>query len=108
VEALSDSLPAPALSQTEPYDEGLANADDAGLVTDSAEQPVDAAAVMSHAELMQQHAQHSDCGIVGQRQRFKSQLVAIAAASPQDWESDAEAVMQVGWLARALISTIQP
>jgi hypothetical protein len=45
---------------------------------------------------MHQHAQHSDCGIVGQRQRFKSQLASIAAASPQSWETDAEAVMQVG------------
>jgi hypothetical protein len=92
------------LEQTEPHNEGLANAD-VELVADSAEQSVDAAAVMSHAELMQQHAQHSDCGIVGQRQRFKSQLASIAAASPQDWESDAEAVMQVGWLASALVGT---
>uniref|UniRef100_A0A383VA71 SMB domain-containing protein n=1 Tax=Tetradesmus obliquus TaxID=3088 RepID=A0A383VA71_TETOB len=60
----------------------------------SSEQLVDAAAVMSTAEIMHQHAQHSDCGIVGQRQRFKAQLASIAAAAPQDWESNAEAVMQ--------------
>jgi hypothetical protein len=59
---------------------------------------------MSHAELMQLHAQHSDCGIVEQRQRFKSKLASIAAASPQNWETDAEAVMQVGWLG-TLLST---
>jgi hypothetical protein len=62
---------------------------------DSSEQLIDAAAVMTNAEIMQQHVQHSDCGIVGQRQRFKAQLASIAAAAPQDWESSAEAVMQV-------------
>jgi hypothetical protein len=62
----------------------------------TSEQLVNAAAAMSDAEIMQQHTQHSDCGIVGQRQRFKSQLASITAAMPQDWESSAESVMQVG------------
>ncbi|KAF6253929.1 hypothetical protein COO60DRAFT_370348 [Scenedesmus sp. NREL 46B-D3] len=62
--------------------------------SDSSEQQVDAAAAMNHAEVMVQHARHSDCGIVKQRQRFKAQLASVAAASPQDWEANAEAVMQ--------------
>lgn len=54
----------------------------------------DSVVPLSYAQAMAQHAQHSDCGIVGQRLKLKAAMATIASAAPANWETDAEEVMQ--------------